>query len=61
LSNGDTLDIGDMVEHPELGIGRIYRIVTYYNELGTLVCIDFPQNVKEMIRAESKFLKKIQI
>lgn len=49
LANGDLVDIGDRIEHPTLGIGTIYRIATYHDELGILLCVEFANSQHEMI------------
>lgn len=49
LANGDFVDIGDKIEHPTLGIGAIYRIATYHDELGILLCVEFANSQHQMI------------
>jgi len=57
LPNGDTVDVGDMIEHTSLGIGKLYRIATYHDELGVLLCVEFPNNQHEMLGLN--FVRKV--
>lgn len=49
LPDGALVDIGDKVVHSRLGVGTVYRIATYHDDLGVLLCIEFPDDVHEMI------------
>lgn len=49
LPNGDIVDVGDMIEHTSLGVGKLYRIATYHDDLGILLCVEFPNNQHEML------------
>lgn len=49
LPDGELVDIGDKVIHARLGVGTVYRIATYHDDLGVLLCIEFPDDVHEMI------------
>jgi hypothetical protein len=57
LPNGDSVDIGDSVEHIDLGIGKIYRIATYHDKLGILLCVEFAGGRDEMLGLN--FVKKV--
>lgn len=48
LENGTVLAEGDRVRHEEFGEGSIVRIWTY-DDVGTMLYIDFGNNVKEEI------------
>ncbi|MBX3151885.1 hypothetical protein KF728_17135 [Candidatus Obscuribacterales bacterium] len=48
LENGVTLNEGDMVEHAELGKGKILRIWTY-TTLGTCLYVDWGANGKQEV------------
>lgn len=48
LENGVTLNEGDMVEHSELGKGKIIRIWTY-STLGTCLYVDWGANGKHEV------------
>lgn len=58
LPNGELVNIGDWIEHPDCGVGKVYRIATYHDHLGILLCVEFPGNVHEMIGL--RFVKKVQ-
>jgi len=40
-----------------LGIGKLYRIATYHDELGVLLCVEFPNNQHEMLGLN--FVRKV--
>lgn len=58
LPNGDMVDIGDRIEHPDCGVGTVYRIATFHDHLGILLCVEFPNNVHEMVGLN--FVKKVR-
>lgn len=49
LPNGDIVSIGDAVQHKKFGVGLVYRIATYHNDLGVLLCVEFPDNLHKML------------
>jgi hypothetical protein len=49
LPNGDLVDIGDYVEHRTFGIGRVYRVATYHDHLGILLCVEYPNGEDRML------------
>ncbi|MBX9938107.1 MAG: hypothetical protein K2Y32_02580 [Candidatus Obscuribacterales bacterium] len=49
LPDGDVASIGDSIEHKKFGVGLIYRIATYHDHLGTLLCVEFPNNFHKML------------
>ncbi len=57
LPNGSQVDIGDFVEHSSLGVGKVYRIATYHDELGILLCVEFPNDRHEMLGVN--FVRKV--
>lgn len=58
LANGDMVDVGDSVQHPDYGIGKVYRIATYHDEYGVLLCVEFPGNQHKMLGL--KLVKKFE-
>lgn len=49
LPDGDVVDIGDYVEHRTFGVGQIYRIATYHDHLGILLCVEYPNGDDQML------------
>ena len=49
LPDGDVVDIGDYVEHRTFGVGQIYRIATYHDHLGILLCVEYPNGEDRML------------
>lgn len=49
LPNGESVSIGDRVKHPDFGTGTVYRIATYHDELGTLLCVEFASGIEKML------------
>ncbi len=49
LPNGDSVCIGDRVKHADFGTGTVYRIATYHDELGVLLCVEFPSGIDKML------------
>lgn len=49
LPDGDVVDIGDYVEHRTSGVGQIYRIATYHDHLGILLCVEYPNGEDRML------------
>jgi len=49
LPDGDTVSIGDSVQHEKFGVGSVYRIATYHDHLGILLCVEFPNNFHKML------------
>lgn len=49
LPNGDFVDIGDRVEHQTFGIGEVFRIATYHDDLGILLCVEYPNGEDRML------------
>jgi|GEM_PF-1750386 len=56
LQDGTVLQVGDSVEYPELGVGKILRIWCY-DSIGTCLYIDFGGGVKEEIHPD--FVRKV--
>ncbi len=57
LPNGDVVDVGDMIEHTSLGVGKVIRIATYHDHLGILLCVEFPNDQHEMLGLN--FVRKV--
>ncbi len=57
LPSGGMVGIGDKVEHPEYGIGNVFRVGTYHDDLGPFVFCDFPNHPSKMIGIA--FVKKV--
>lgn len=49
LPTGEVVQIGDQVEHRTFGIGTVFRIATYHDHLGTLLCVRYPTGEKRML------------
>lgn len=49
LPNGDLVDVGDKVEHRTFGIGEVFRIATYHDHLGILLCVEYPNGDDRML------------
>lgn len=58
LPNGESVSIGERVKHAEFGTGIIYRIATYHDELGTLLCVEFQSGTEKMLGLD--FVEKVQ-
>lgn len=56
LQDGTVLQVGDSVEYPEIGVGKILRIWCY-ESIGTCLYIDFGGGVKEEIHPD--FVRKV--
>jgi hypothetical protein len=54
LPNGDVIQVGDKIEHSDFGVGEVYRIATYHDNLGILLCVDFPNGDEKMLCLEGK-------
>ncbi|MCA0312605.1 MAG: hypothetical protein LCH63_02060 [Candidatus Melainabacteria bacterium] len=54
--DGTILAVGDLVEYPEFGVGRIERIWCY-DSVGTCFYVDFGNGVKEEIHPD--FVRKV--
>lgn len=57
LASGELVDVGDSVIHPSFGVGKIYRVITYHDAHGVLLCVEFPNGEEKMLGL--KLVKKV--
>lgn len=59
MPSGEQVSIGDEVEHPDFGVGRVFRIATYHDELGVLLCVEYSDGSHKMLGIN--FVKKVNL
>jgi hypothetical protein len=57
MPSGEYLAIGDMVEHPEFGVGRVIRIATYHDDLGIVIRVEYPDQTNKTLGLQ--FVRKV--
>jgi hypothetical protein len=57
LPDGSLVKVGDKVSHDEFGTGTIYRVANYHDDLGVLLCVEFPNGIEKMLSVD--FVKKV--
>ncbi|MBX9720681.1 MAG: hypothetical protein K2X81_04755 [Candidatus Obscuribacterales bacterium] len=57
MPSGELVAIGDEVEHHDFSVGRVFRIATYHDELGILLCVEYADGTHKMLGL--KFVKKL--
>lgn len=57
MPSGEQVSIGDDVEHPDFGVGKVFRIATYHDELGILLCVEYSDGTHKMLGIN--FVKKV--
>ncbi|MCA0315024.1 MAG: hypothetical protein LCH63_14490 [Candidatus Melainabacteria bacterium] len=57
MPSGEYLSIGEYVEHPEFGVGRVTRIATYHDDLGIIIRVEYPDHKHRTLGL--KFVHKV--